>query len=56
MSTPQEINVALSAQIDTVMSKYFPDAKKRGNNYEMGDLDGNKGSSCGVSEPKEACI
>ena len=52
MSTPQEVNVALSGQIDTVMQKYFPDAKKRGNNYEMGDLDGNKGSSCGVFRAK----
>jgi twinkle protein len=34
------------------MQKYFPDAKKRGNNYEMGDLDGNKGSSCGVFRAK----
>jgi len=48
MSTPQELNVALSSQIESVMSKYFPEAKKRGNNWEMGDLDGNKGSSCGV--------
>tara|TARA_R100000935_G_C2832723_1_gene166122 strand:+ start:298 stop:2133 length:1836 start_codon:yes stop_codon:yes gene_type:complete len=52
MSTPQEINLALSLQIDTVMNKYFPEAKKRGNNYEMGDLDGNKGKSCGVFRAK----
>jgi len=52
MSTPQEVNLALSGQIDAVMQKYFPDAKKRGNNYEMGDLDGNKGSSCGVFRAK----
>ena len=52
MSTPQEINIALSGQIDTVMQKYFPDAKKRGANYEMGDLDGNKGKSCGVFRAK----
>ena len=52
MSTPQEINIALSGQIDTVMQKYFPNAKKRGANYEMGDLDGNKGKSCGVFRAK----
>ena len=39
MSTPQELNVALSSQIESVMSKYFPEAKKRANNWEMGDLD-----------------
>jgi len=52
MSTPQELNIALSGQIDAVMQRYFPDAKKRGSNYEMGDLDGNKGSSCGVFRAK----
>ena len=48
MSTPQELNIALSGQIESVMSKYFPNAKRRGNNWEMGDLDGSQGSSCGV--------
>ena len=48
VSTPQEINLALSGQIDTVMQKYFPDAKKRGSTYEMGDLDGNQGKSVSV--------
>ncbi len=46
--TPEELNKALSDRMETVMATHFPNAKKQGQRWYMGDLDGNEGSSCGV--------
>jgi twinkle protein len=48
MATPDELNLALSNNIELVMGSYFPLAIKRGASYSMGDFDGSKGGSTGV--------
>lgn len=52
MSTPEDLNRLLSDKIETVMSSHFPNAKKRGASYRMGDLDGSEGQSTGVWRQK----
>lgn len=52
MATPDELNRLLSDRIESVMSNHFPNAKKRGASYTMGDLDGNEGSSTSVFRQK----
>jgi len=46
--TPDDLNKHLSQHIDAVMKTYFPNAKRRGSSYAMGDLDGSEGQSTGV--------
>ena len=46
--TPDDLNKHLSQHIDVVMKTYFPNAKRRGSSYAMGDLDGGEGQSTGV--------
>ena len=46
--TPDDLNKHLSQHIDVVMKTYFPNAKRRGSSYAMGDLDGSEGQSTGV--------
>jgi len=46
--TPDDLNKHLSQHIDVVMKTYFPNAKRRGSSYSMGDLDGGEGQSTGV--------
>jgi len=46
--TPDDLNKQLSQHIDVVMKTYFPNAKRRGSSYAMGDLDGGEGQSTGV--------
>lgn len=48
MSSPDEICRALSERMPQLMHDNFPNAKKSGASWRMGDLDGNPGSSCGV--------
>ena len=43
--TPDDLNKHLSQHIDVVMKTYFPNAKRRGSSYSMGDLDGGEGQS-----------
>lgn len=43
-----ELNKALSERIESVMSKYFPDARRSGSRWSMGSFDGEQGNSCGV--------
>ena len=46
--TPDDLNKHLSQHIDVVMKTWFPNAKRRGSSYAMGDLDGGEGQSTGV--------
>ena len=48
MSSPDDICRALSERMPQIMHENFPNAKKSGASWRMGDLDGNEGSSCGV--------
>jgi len=48
MSSPDDICRALSERMPQIMHENFPNAKKSGASWRMGDLDGNQGSSCGV--------
>ena len=49
MISPQELKVRLSANINSLMSEVFPDAKREtAGKYTMGDLDGNPGRSTQV--------
>lgn len=48
MSSPDTINRALSERIGEVMDSEFPNAKKSGASWKMGDMDGSTGGSCGV--------
>lgn len=48
MSNPEELNRALSERADQVISTYFPNAKKTGASWKLGDIDGNSGSSAGI--------
>jgi twinkle protein len=52
MSTPEDLNRLLSDKMEVVMSSHFPEAKKRGGSYKMGDLDGNAGESTQVYRQK----
>jgi hypothetical protein len=51
--TPDDLNKHLSQHIDVVMKTYFPNAKRRGSSYAMGDLDGGEGQSTGVYPAKD---
>ena len=48
MSLIEDINKGLSEKIEGVMSQHFPEAKKHGHRWQMGNFDGDAGSSCGV--------
>jgi twinkle protein len=52
MSSPDEINLALSERMDQIVSTYFPDASKSGASWNMGDLDGGAGKSTGIFRGK----
>ena len=52
MSSPDEINRALSERMDQIVSTYFPNAKKSGASWSMGDLDGGAGKSTGIFRGK----
>ena len=52
MSSPDEINRALSERMDQIVSTYFPDASKSGASWNMGDLDGGAGKSTGIFRGK----
>lgn len=48
MSSPDEICRALSERMDQLMRENFPNAKKSGASWRMGNLDGDDGLSTGV--------
>lgn len=45
---PQEILLELSRRAEEIISVIAPNAKKMGQRWQMGNLDGDPGSSCGI--------
>jgi hypothetical protein len=52
MSSPDEINRALSERMDQIVSTYFPTPPSPGASWNMGDLDGGAGKSTGIFRGK----
>ena len=48
MTTPDDICKSLSDKASTLIPEHFPNAVKAGQGWKMGDLDGDKGQSCGI--------
>jgi hypothetical protein len=52
MSSPDEINRALSERMEQIVSTHYPNAVKSGASWNMGDLDGAAGKSTGIFRGK----
>lgn len=48
MALLEELNKGLSDRIEQIVTTHFPNAKKQGSSWRMGDLDGTPGGSTGI--------